>query len=107
MKTNYLCKHYKHYFIGKFDRTLFYLDRLEPRIKYYSDTMWFRGLDKDDLAQELRFHLWKILSKYNPDLSKIESWGNVVIQRKIWNLTNPSKYKRDQLDANGRTRLPL
>ena len=91
------------------DYYIFLLSELEPRIEYYSNTYKVRGMDVDDLAQELRLHLWKVTkkNKYLPTKAKIQSWGNVVIRRKIWNLTDPRKYKRDKLDCDGRVHIPI
>lgn len=59
--------------------------------RYYID-----GYDSDDVAQELRMHLWRQLPKYDPTRGKIETWGRRVLENKARDL-----YKKKKLEIDG------
>lgn len=47
---------------------------------------YINGLESDDIAQELRMHLWRRLPKYDPMKGKIETWGHMVVENKARDL---------------------
>lgn len=59
--------------------------------RYYVD-----GYESDDIAQELRMHLWKKLHKYDPTKGKIETWGRLVLENKARDM-----YKKKMLEMGG------
>lgn len=106
--------HYSHILQSELQPTNYYisvilLNELEPRIQYYSSVWHIRKFQPEDVAQELRSHLWQRLNqnKYDSAKSAITTWGNFVIRNKLFDLTHPKRNKKDLLDADGRTFLPL
>jgi DNA-directed RNA polymerase specialized sigma24 family protein len=49
--------------------------------------------EQDDLAQELRFHIFRQLRKYNPAIASIPSWTFIVCKNKIIDLSRRNKRK--------------
>jgi DNA-directed RNA polymerase specialized sigma24 family protein len=40
----------------------------------------------EDIAQELRFYLWRKLPQYNPQRASLETWVNLILRRQIYKL---------------------
>ena len=78
------------------------LQFLEPRVVYYSYRYGVRGLLSDDLAQMMREKLFRCIRFYYPDMSSLDTWGSRVLKNFINDISNPRKYKIDQLDAPSR-----
>jgi len=55
-------------------------------------------LEPDDIAQELRIHLWLKRDKYDPKRAKYNTWATKVCKRKIWELAR--YYKRNNRDSS-------
>ena len=47
--------------------------------------------ERDDLAQELRLHIWERLVKYNPNIATINNWCWIVCRNKIIQLIRKDK----------------
>lgn len=71
------------------------LQSLEPDIKAKSCRCRIAGMDSDDIAQELRIHIWQSIDKYNPKRGSIRTWANTIMRNKIINL---ALAKKDPLD---------
>ncbi len=68
-----------------------YLEALEPVIIFYSKRYKIWGLDWEDIAQELRIHLWFKLKHYDITKSSIKTWATKVIHNKIIDLSRKKK----------------
>jgi len=68
-------------------------DIFQLALKYQT---FIPGYTAEDIAQELRFELWKKLPKYNPTgTASLRTWTLVVLRYKIYRLRRDSKrYKR-------------
>ena len=42
-----------------------------------------RGFDSEDLAQELRLHLWRKLDRYDPTKAGFRTWANRVMNNRL------------------------
>ncbi len=62
------------------------------------------GMDADDIAQELRLRLWKVLPKYNPNngSGNYRNWMITTLNRKVIDM---SRRKKDMVDCRN-TLLP-
>lgn len=58
------------------------------------------GLTHEDLAQELRFHIWVKLPLYNPQKSSIKTWAYKVINNRIKNLKRDSNALKRKANNN-------
>ena len=72
-----------------------YLEVLEPVTIYYSKKYRIWGLDWEDVAQEVRIHLWRKLKYYDITKSALKTWATKVIRNKIIDL---SRKKKDLID---------
>lgn len=59
---------------------------LEGYIISAANKCWVEGFDADDVAQELRMHLWRKIHLYNPLIGTIETWGYQVISNRVRDL---------------------
>ena len=75
--------------------TLMFLEYIEPDVKLYARNYHIKGMDFDDVAQELRYHLWKKMHKYNPYRGSPRTWSWRVMRNK---LTDMSRKRLDWLD---------
>jgi RNA polymerase sigma factor (sigma-70 family) len=64
------------------------LRKLEPDIvgisNQYRDGI--NGMDADDIAQELRLKLWKVIERFDPSRSSIRTWSVRVLNNARINL---------------------
>lgn len=64
------------------------------------------GLEPEDVAQELRLHLWRRLPSYDPRKASPKSWARTVLWRKVIDLSAPisghTRSRREPLDAHER-----
>lgn len=67
-----------------------YLREFEPVIKHKSGYK-IAGMDKDDIAQELRIEIWMSRGDFDPTKSMFGTWARVIADRKIMKLVNKSK----------------
>jgi RNA polymerase sigma factor (sigma-70 family) len=69
-----------------------FMRAMENYIISTSNKYWIEGFDADDVAQELRMHLWRRIPKYNPTKGTIETWGYQVVvnrARDLYKKTDP------------------
>lgn len=62
------------------------LQQLEPDVFLFARSRKIPGMDMDDVAQELRFHLFKKLHLFNPTKSSLRTWGWMVMRNKLISL---------------------
>lgn len=81
---------------------------LEPDISRMVAQFHIRGLTADDLAQELRFQLWRKIEKYHPEKAGIRTWGVRVMRNYITDLHQRTIKKNvDVLDLHLEFLVPL
>ena len=68
------------------DTRLLILGVLEKDIKRFSYQRYIPGLEKEDVAQELRLFVWTYSYNYNPHISNIRTWGNQALRSALSNL---------------------
>lgn len=67
-----------------------------------------KNMDPDDLAQELRLHVWRKLDKYDPRRCSFRVWAKQIMRNRIYDLHRKTKKKNiDMLDAPQRAMLPF
>lgn len=82
-----------------FDWRIQALNMLEPSVLFYCQYPGLekkKGLEFDDIAQELRFHLWKNLNSWH-NKSSLRTWADRVLRNKLIDL---SRTKRELLDSS-------
>lgn len=62
------------------------LELLEKDICYLSYEIRVAGLSPEDVAQELRIHLWNKLHLYNHNKAGLRAWAQAVMRRKLVDL---------------------
>lgn len=62
------------------------MQSIEPTIIHESKQHYIAGYDREDVAQELRLHLWKKIHLYNPKLANFKTWSMQVIHNKLIDL---------------------
>ncbi len=67
-----------------------YLKEFEPVIKHKSGYK-IAGMDKDDIAQEIRLRLFIKKDTFDPQKTKFGTWARVVADNCIKNLIRDSK----------------
>jgi DNA-directed RNA polymerase specialized sigma24 family protein len=70
------------------------MDELEKMISLFVKNNSISGFDDDDLAQELRIHLWNRLPSYDPTKSGLRTWSKHLLDRKIIDLYRFSQRKK-------------
>jgi len=76
------------------------LQNFDKTIVKLAKTYQIPPLEWEDIAQELRLHLWENREKYNPDKGSYDNWAYINCKNKIKDLAK--YYKR-----NNRTTLSL
>ena len=71
------------------------LKEINPLLVHYSKYK-IRGMDSEDIAQELRIHLWQVFNQYDKKKSIFNTWANKVLRNKVIDLT---RRKKDTLDC--------
>jgi RNA polymerase sigma factor (sigma-70 family) len=69
-----------------------FMKAIEGYVIATSNRYWIEGFDADDLAQELRMHLWRKMHLYNPRKGTIETWAYKVMvnrARDLFKRTDP------------------
>lgn len=89
-----------------FDWRIQALNALEPSVMFFC-RQEIKGMDYDDLAQEIRLLLWKDLNKYDNKRSSLRTWASVRIRSYLGDITNTRKYKKDLLDSKKRDEYPI
>lgn len=62
------------------------LQSLENDIVHKANKYIIHHHTADDLAQELRIHLWYALPNYDPHKSSLRTWANMVMINRIKNI---------------------
>lgn len=82
------------------------LKLLERDILYFSHKYKINGFPCEDIAQELRFQVWRKLGKYNPKRAGLRTWSNVVMYNRIQDLWQTTvKLNKDMLVSPDRLML--
>lgn len=76
---------------------------VDPLIVNMSRYRRIKGKDQDEIAQDLRLHLWSKLGSFDPKKGKIKSWAFVVCRHKI---TDLARGKHDLLDIGYSRKMP-
>ena len=69
------------------------LEQFDPTIIKLAKTYRIEPLEWQDLAQELRIHLWLKRSQYNPQKSAYQTWATKICKNKIKDLAK--KYSKE------------
>lgn len=72
---------------------------MEKDICYLSVMNWGYGMPAEDVAQELRMHLWKKMDKYNPNVASLRTWAQMVMRNRLKDM---SRKKKELLDSDRR-----
>jgi RNA polymerase sigma factor (sigma-70 family) len=78
-----------------------FMNALEGYIIQVSRNYWVEGFDSEDIAQELRLHLWRKIKNYDPTKGTIETWGRKVLVNRVRDLyrrTDPLCNEHKQLE---------
>ncbi len=76
---------------------------LEKDICYLAHMNWGYGMDKEDVAQELRMHLWNKLHLYHPGKAGLRTWAQRVMRMKLIDMSQgPKRSRREILDSDRR-----
>ena len=51
-----------------------------------SSQFYVPGIEPEDLAQELRIKIWKVIPKFNPEFASFKTWALVVINNYLRDL---------------------
>jgi len=73
--------------------------QLEPDIKLYAYRFHIKGMEPDDVAQEMRLQLWRKLEKYDPMKSGLRTWAQRVMRNRC---TDLHRRANDMLDHEKR-----
>jgi RNA polymerase sigma factor (sigma-70 family) len=76
---------------------------LEKDIVYLARNNWGYGMEKEDVAQELRLHLWNKLHNYDPRKKGLRTWAQQVMRNKLIDM---SRKKKEILDSPKREEYP-
>ena len=77
-----------------------YLKEIEPDISAKSFAYRIWGLDKEDVAQELRIHLLNKFDLFNPDKASFRTWANRVMRNKLIDLERTNRKEKDIIYAS-------
>ena len=70
------------------------LEELEPTIIKLAKSYKIPPLEWEDIAQELRIHLWENRAKYNPKKSEYKNWAYIVCRNKLRDLARHWRAKK-------------
>lgn len=59
------------------------------------------GMDFDDVAQELRIHLWRKLDKYHPGKAGLRAWAQQVMRMRLIDVRRKNLKKIPYFDDEG------
>lgn len=80
------------------------LELLEKDICYFATLHNGQyGMDFDDIAQEMRIHLWRKLDRYHPGKAGLRTWANRVMRMRLIDL---SRRRKELLDHEDRDHYP-
>ena len=69
------------------------MEMVEKDVGLFATKHKNRRLDPEDLAQELRIHVWNKLHTYNPTKASFRTWLWRVMNSKVIDLTRVKNYK--------------
>lgn len=73
---------------------------LEKDVCYLAHNNWGYGMEPADVAQELRFHLWRKLHTYHPGKAELRTWAQSIMRRKLIDMSQaPNRSRRELLDS--------
>lgn len=75
------------------------MQSIEYVIVYETQQHAIRGFEPDDVAQELRIHLWNKIHLYDPVKANFKTWSMRVIHNKIIDMAS---LRGDLLDPHNR-----
>lgn len=75
---------------------------LEKDICYLARSNWGYGMPQEDIAQELRMHLFNKLHKYHPGKKALRTWAQQVMRNRLIDM---SRKKKEALDSENRFRF--
>ena len=82
-----------------------YLKQIEPELKMKAFVYWrdwkIKGMDSEDIAQELRIQLMNKFDLFNPEKAGFRTWANKVMMNKIKNIVRDKYTSQDVLDQPG------
>jgi RNA polymerase sigma factor (sigma-70 family) len=79
------------------------MQQSELYISWFCRNYFIPNWEMDDLAQELRLHLWKKLDRYDPAKSTFKSWSKRILRNKVIDLIRTAnKQGHDFLDNPNR-----
>jgi len=80
----------------------YYLKEIDPDLKkkaYVFMEEWdIKGMDWEDLAQELRIHLMNKYDSFNPEKSSFRTWANRIMLNKIKNIAREKNLSADVIN---------
>lgn len=74
----------------------FALKVLEGDVQFLARRYHIKGYEFEDLCQELRMHLWRKISKYDPRISGIRTWANAVMRNRLKDLLKAQDYSNNK-----------
>jgi RNA polymerase sigma factor (sigma-70 family) len=78
-----------------------FMRQIEGYVVSISNKYWIEGFEADDIAQELRLHIWKKMDNYDPNRGTIDSWAYKVLQnraRDLYKRTDPLCNEHEPLE---------
>lgn len=78
--------------------TLQMMEQLESFVYFFSRNFTIRGLDINDTAQELRYHIWRKANRYDPHKAGIRTWAKVVLRNKLIDMNRKNLITNSSLD---------
>ena len=82
----------------------YYLNQIEPELKKKAYVYWrdwdIKGMEWEDLAQELRIHLINKFNLFNPEKSLFRTWANRVMMNKIKDIVRGNYSSSDVLNQS-------
>lgn len=79
------------------------LELVEYDICYLAHMNWGYGMAPEDIAQELRMHLWNKIHLYDPGKASIRTWSQRVMRMRLIDM---SRKKKELLDSDLREMYP-
>lgn len=64
---------------------------LDKDVCYLASMNWGYNMDREEVAQELRMHLWNKLHMYHPTKASLRTWAQQVMRRRLMDMAKISK----------------
>ena len=75
--------------------SIYFIKLIDPKVKLFSRKYIIKGIDKEDVAQELRLQLWRKINQYDPARGAFNTWSYWVMRNRLIDMT---RRKVDILD---------